>query len=160
MCSETNHETVFWIFGCLTTDGTVISQKRLFFLSYLSWGFLQVETAEVGRVLAVLHGLSFTLPCGLFTPLEGRKQIFTVCLSHHKHIHITVVETYEPHCLHTWKFSVWHETFSFQQKRLIPICKQVQTFKPLRWRNLYGMFKKLHFTHATGCSSFKFLQEN
>lgn len=41
--------------------------------SYPSCGFLQVEAADGGRVLVVLHGLSFTLPCGLFTPLEGKK---------------------------------------------------------------------------------------
>lgn len=34
-----------------------------------------MEAAEVGRVLVVLHGLSFTLSGGLFTPLEwGGKQ--------------------------------------------------------------------------------------
>lgn len=33
-----------------------------------------LEAAEAGRVLAVLHGLSFTLPGGLFTPLERRKE--------------------------------------------------------------------------------------
>lgn len=41
---------------------------------YPSWGFLQLEAAEVGCDLAALHGLSFTLPDGLFTLLEGAKK--------------------------------------------------------------------------------------
>lgn len=40
--------------------------------TYLSWGFLQVEAEDVGRDVAVLQAPSFTLPSGLFTPLEGK----------------------------------------------------------------------------------------
>lgn len=42
--------------------------------SYPSWTFLEVEAAEEGRALAVLHGLSFRLPAGLLTPLEERQK--------------------------------------------------------------------------------------
>lgn len=41
--------------------------------SHPSGGFLQVEAADEGRDLAALHGLSFTLPAGLLTPLTGGK---------------------------------------------------------------------------------------
>lgn len=49
-------------------------KKHLSQSSYLSRGFLQVEAAEVGRDLAALHGLSFTLPGGLLTPLRGEEK--------------------------------------------------------------------------------------
>lgn len=41
---------------------------------YLSGIFLQVEDVELVLVLVVLHGLSFTLPGGLFTPLERKRR--------------------------------------------------------------------------------------
>lgn len=49
-----------------------VSRVWRFRNTYLSWGFLQVEAEDVGRDVADLHGLSFTLPSGLFTPLQGK----------------------------------------------------------------------------------------
>lgn len=49
------------------------------FRSYPSWIVLQVEAAEVGRDLVLLHGLSFTLPDGLFTALKGKKTHLNIC---------------------------------------------------------------------------------
>lgn len=53
--------------GCAGTRGTVVP-KCSGEHSYPSSDFLQAD--EVGLDLVVLHGPSFTLPSGLFPPLE------------------------------------------------------------------------------------------
>lgn len=90
-----------------------VSRVLRFRNTYLSWGFLQVEAEEVGRDVADLHGLSFTLQSGLFTPLQGKMkrvlwgrgsldkvlllekrswQYIHLHILKHKHVHITDTE--------------------------------------------------------------------
>lgn len=103
--------------------------------SHPSWGFLHVEAVEVGRGLAVLHGLSFTLPGGLFTLLEGEEQTLD--------------------WIHTWLFSFYSSVFFSFYLKNTPWAVKTRAVSKFRFERIgfIGWINTHHLFMCVVCCS-------